>query len=201
MVEVGRNLWRPSSPTPPQAESLRADCSGPCPSGSWSSLRRKLHSLSGQPMPVLHILHIKKCFLMFRWNFLYSSLYSLLLDLAPGITKKSLTLSSWHPPYRYCFHHTLFSPLWVRMKPAPPKSRLHIDPSLIYPTGNPHPTFINNRKLSIFIIDPLSTQDLQTEVSASTKEVPEDWRLASMTPIYNNLKGGCGEVGGGSSPI
>jgi len=83
------------------------------------------------------------------------------------------------------------------MKPAPPKSRLHIDPSLIYPTGNPHPTFINNRKLSIFIIDPLSTQDLQTEVSASTKEVPEDWRLASMTPIYNNLKGGCGKVGAG----
>ena len=43
----------------------------------------------------------QKCFLVFRGNYLCSSLCLLPLVLALGTIEKSLAPSSWHPPFRY----------------------------------------------------------------------------------------------------
>lgn len=48
-------------------------------------------------------LTLKKCFLMFRWDFLYFNLYPLPLLLSLGITKTSLPQSSLHSHIRYLF--------------------------------------------------------------------------------------------------
>jgi len=51
MVRVGRDLWR-SSPTP-LPKQVHLDCTGPHPGGFWVSPERRMHSISGQPVPVL----------------------------------------------------------------------------------------------------------------------------------------------------
>lgn len=45
---------------PAQPGSLRADCLGPYLGSFWSSTGRKLHNLSGQPVPLLHSQHTEK---------------------------------------------------------------------------------------------------------------------------------------------
>ena len=50
----------PLGPSPPinaPAGTLSAGCSEPCPGGFWRSPWRRLHSLYGKPVPVLHYLH------------------------------------------------------------------------------------------------------------------------------------------------
>lgn len=46
-------LLGPSGPTPVPPVPLRAGCPGPPQDGFWKFLRRRPHSLCGQPMPVL----------------------------------------------------------------------------------------------------------------------------------------------------
>lgn len=56
----------------------------------------RLHSLRGQPMPVLSQLdlsfHSETCFPMFRWNFLYFNESPLSLVLSLGITESCAAL-------------------------------------------------------------------------------------------------------------
>ena len=64
MAEVGRDLWRSSSPNPPaQAGSARADCPGPCAVGSVLGFSKDEVSpppLPAQPIPVFDHPHSKK---------------------------------------------------------------------------------------------------------------------------------------------
>jgi len=69
MVGFGRDLWKSSSPTPMlkqvHLEQTAQDC---IQVGLEYLQRRRLHSLSGQPVPVLRHPHSKEVFfLMFRW--------------------------------------------------------------------------------------------------------------------------------------
>lgn len=58
MVEIRRELWRPSSPTNLlKAEPCGAACLGPFPTKKMTF--EYLHSLSGQPFPVLSYPHNK----------------------------------------------------------------------------------------------------------------------------------------------
>jgi len=72
IADFGRELWSPS----------RKGCPEPCPDGFWTSPRKRLHTLSVQPMPVLHHQSEKNYFLMFKKT-LCSSLCSLPPVLAP----------------------------------------------------------------------------------------------------------------------
>lgn len=72
IADFGRELWSPS----------RKGCPEPCPDGFWTSPRKRLHTLSVQPMPVLHHHSEKNYFLMFKKT-LCSSLCSLPPVLAP----------------------------------------------------------------------------------------------------------------------
>ena len=60
--------------------------------------RRRLHNLSGQPVPVLHHLTIYKLFHILVRNFLCSSFRPLLLVLLLHTTKKNLASSICLPP-------------------------------------------------------------------------------------------------------
>ena len=73
-------------PSPCPSRTPRARCQSH--SRFWRSSRRRLHSMC-------------QCFLMFRRNFLCSSLCPLPLSLPVGTTEKSLTPSSLHPSFRY----------------------------------------------------------------------------------------------------
>lgn len=57
MVEVERNLWVHLVLSHCSSRTPRAGCPGSCPGCIWRSPRRRLHSLTGQPVPVLHHLH------------------------------------------------------------------------------------------------------------------------------------------------
>jgi len=58
---------------------------------------------------------------------------------------------------------------------------LHLDHRTSMKTDRIHPKVL--RELVEVIAKPLSTM---YQCSWSTTEVPEDWRLASMTPVYKN---------------
>ena len=60
---------------PCSSRDTRAGCPGPPPGGFWRSPRRE-PTASGQPVPVLHHPHSTKVLLVFRWNVLYSRLWS-----------------------------------------------------------------------------------------------------------------------------
>lgn len=62
MTEVGKDLWRPSCPTPAQGGPLWTGCSGPCPGNLRRSPERRLHSLSGKLVPVLWHSHSTEVF-------------------------------------------------------------------------------------------------------------------------------------------
>jgi len=95
MVGVGRDLCGSSSPThlPKQGHPQQA-AEDHVQAGLEYLQRRRLHNLSGQPVPVLVTLRGKKFFLMFRRNFLCFSLCPLSLVLSLGTTEKSLAPSS-----------------------------------------------------------------------------------------------------------
>jgi len=64
--------------------------------------RRRLHRLSGQPVPVSVTLTIKKFFCVLIWNFLCTSFRPLLPVLLLHTTEKSLASSICLPrPFRY----------------------------------------------------------------------------------------------------
>lgn len=55
-------------------------------------------------VPVLSHPHCKKkCFFMFKWNHPYFTLCLLPLALSLNKTEKSLTVFSFHPPFRYLY--------------------------------------------------------------------------------------------------
>lgn len=98
VVKVGRELWRPSGPISAQVVTPREVC--PQPGSFWRSPRR-LHS--GHLCQCSIACTANQCFLTFRWNFLWYSLYLLPFMLALGTTGKSLTQSSFCPPFRFLY--------------------------------------------------------------------------------------------------
>lgn len=65
------------------------------------SLRRRLHTFSGQCVPLLTHCVAQKCFLMLRQNFSCCTLCPLPLVLALATIDKNWALSSLHPLFRY----------------------------------------------------------------------------------------------------
>lgn len=61
--------------------------------------RERLHTLSGQSVPVFSHSH-SKFFLMHKWNFSFTSFCLVPIVLSLGTTDESLALSSCHPPFR-----------------------------------------------------------------------------------------------------
>lgn len=75
IVEVGRHLWRSSDPKPcSKARSSREGCSEPCPVEFWTTPRRETTTSLGNLFYCLITLTVNKVFLMFKYNFLNSSL-------------------------------------------------------------------------------------------------------------------------------
>lgn len=68
--------------------------------GAFGELQEGDPTASGQPVPVVH--HPLNCFLVFRKNFLHSSLYPLSLVMALGTAEKNLS------PFRYLYTLTRF---------------------------------------------------------------------------------------------
>jgi len=96
MVGVGRDLCGSSSPTLlPKQGHLQQAAQDLVQVGLEYLQRRRLHSLPGQPVPVLRH-SVKKFFLMFRWNFSCFRLCPVPLLLLLGIAEKSSA-----PPFRY----------------------------------------------------------------------------------------------------
>lgn len=72
MVEVGRNLWRPSSPTPLlKYGRLEYAVQGHIQVGFEYLYRKKLHNLSGNLFQCSVTSTVKNFFLIFRWNFVF----------------------------------------------------------------------------------------------------------------------------------
>lgn len=95
---LGEWGWSMPSPTPVQAGTPRGGCPGPCPGGFRRSPWKRLHSLPGQPMPVLRHTHTQKEFTDVQaFNCL------LLLVLSLGVTERSLAASSLHISFRYLY--------------------------------------------------------------------------------------------------
>lgn len=108
MVEFRRNIWRLPGP----ATLLKQ---GHLDQAAQSNVQMafehvqggRLHNLPGQPVSVLshpdlsYFFHSERCFLMFRWSFLYFSESPLPLVLSLGITEESLALSSSHHPFKH----------------------------------------------------------------------------------------------------
>ena len=90
IVGFGRDLRRSSSPTPLQNRPPTAGCTSRCPGRSWISAEKRIHNLTGQPVPELRHLTIKKFFHMFGWNFLRWSFRPSLLIQLLHTTEKSL---------------------------------------------------------------------------------------------------------------
>ena len=83
MVEVGREFWRSSGPTPTLKQGKpRAGCLGTCPDSFAHHQGWRFHNLSGQLVPVLGHPHSKKCFSLFRQHLLCFSLCPLPLVLS-----------------------------------------------------------------------------------------------------------------------
>ena len=74
IVEVGRDLWRSSSPTSHHSSFPTAGCTGKCPGEFWISAE-ETPQLSGSLCQCSASLTAKKFFLTFRWNFLCFSYY------------------------------------------------------------------------------------------------------------------------------
>jgi len=92
---VGRELWRPSSPTPLLKQGhLQQAAQDPVQAGLEYLQRRRLQTSLGSLFQGSVTLRGKKFFLMFRRNFLCFSLCPLLLVVSLGTTEKSLAPSS-----------------------------------------------------------------------------------------------------------
>lgn len=101
-------------------------------------------------------LTVKTCFLTFTLNFMCSSLCSLPLAFALGITEESLALASWHTPFKY-----------LDIGKSPPKGRLlqAKQPQLFQPllTGEMlHPLYWTLSNMSTSFLY-LGAQNTQTE--------------------------------------
>jgi len=100
IIQNGRDMWMSSSTSPSEEGSVMADCSGLHEYlHGW-----KLHNSPGNLFHCLMTLVVKKCFLEFRWNFMYFELCPSPLVLCLGTTEKTLAASASCPP-RYS--HTL----------------------------------------------------------------------------------------------
>lgn len=86
-----------------QAGTPRAGWPGPCPRGFWRSPSKKTKMSLGNLCWCSVTLTVQKCFLVFRWNRLCSSLCPLFLVLSLGTMEKSLALalSFWHPHFQF----------------------------------------------------------------------------------------------------
>lgn len=117
LVEVRRDLWWSSSPTPLLEQGHLVHVAQVHVQVGFDYFQRKiLHNLSGQLVPVLCHPHGKKFFLIFKWNLLCFSFCLLLLVLSLGSTKKSAqhhTCSYTHSPmHSYPFHWKNMYSLW-----------------------------------------------------------------------------------------
>lgn len=138
-----KGLSSPSAPTSAQADTPRAGCSRPCPSGSWRSPWRKSDNLC--QCSFSHI--AQKSFLMFRGNFLCSSLYPLPLVLTLSTTEKSLAPSSLHPPNNTC---------WETDSPKP-------EPSQVW-TGPAHSTCLCSKGMQLASGQPAVRKSFSAEL-------------------------------------
>lgn len=78
--EVGKDLWRPSSPIPLIKQGQLEQVIQDHVQSSFDYLQeRRLHNTSGTPGPVFDHLHSKR-FPVFRWNFMCFSLSHCLLS-------------------------------------------------------------------------------------------------------------------------
>lgn len=101
MVEIGRDLCRPSALMHLLQQGHQSWFPGPHPVGS-DDLRWGDSSMSLGSLCQLSVIHTAQmCFLMLRWNLLFSRLCHLSLVLALSTTGRSLSLSSLHPPFKY----------------------------------------------------------------------------------------------------
>lgn len=90
MVQVGRDMWRPSCPISPQEGQPQASAQAhiqadieDTPKGDPTTPLSNLYLLPISPAA-------QKCFLVYICNTLFFSICSLLLDITPGIPEKSL---------------------------------------------------------------------------------------------------------------
>lgn len=103
MVEIGRDLCRPSALIPLLQQGQQSWYPGPHLVGfedlQWGDCSTSLGSLC--QLPVTHT--AQRCFLMLRWNLLFFMLCHLSLVLALSTTGRSLSLPSLHPPFKYLY--------------------------------------------------------------------------------------------------
>lgn len=108
MIKWLRLEWTPGGhliQIPCWNRQLRSGNKWPCLGTFWRSPRKRLYSLSGQPM--IHT--ILKGFLMFKWILFCSRLCPLPLDLSVSNTPKSLSLSSILPSFEYSYAFMIFT--------------------------------------------------------------------------------------------
>jgi len=95
MAGAGRDLCGASSPTPPLKQGHLQQAAQDLVQGGLEYLqRRRLHSLPGQPVPVLRHPQSEEVLPHVQTNFLCFSLCPLPLVLSLGTTEKSLAPSS-----------------------------------------------------------------------------------------------------------
>lgn len=106
MVEVWRDLWGSSGPTPMLKQGHWEPFAQQCVQMAFEYLQRwRLQNASGQSALVLGTFRGKQCFLIFRGNLLCFKMCPLRLVLSLGTSGKCLAPSSVHSPLRYL--HTL----------------------------------------------------------------------------------------------
>lgn len=113
---------------PAQAESPRAGYQESCPVEFWVSPGMETSQLLWANFSIVW-LPSKKCFLMFRWNFMYLSWCLLFLVFPPNTTEKSLASSSLLCP------HTRY--LYTLIRPLKP-SLLRAEQPQLYHPQTPH---------------------------------------------------------------
>jgi len=91
--------WSAPGPSPAQGGTHKADCFGPCPGSFWRSPRGRLHSISGQYVPVLCHPHSMKVFPDFQRE--PSVFQFVLITSCPGTGHHWKAPSYFHPPFKF----------------------------------------------------------------------------------------------------
>lgn len=95
VVEVERDLWRPPGPPPCSSSDTYTWLPRTMSRNCLNISREKEYNLSEQPVPVSSHPESRMCFLMFRGNLLYFSLFPLPLVLSLGERARPHCLGRW----------------------------------------------------------------------------------------------------------
>ena len=98
IVGIGRDFLRSCSPSPQLKQGQLEQVSQDHVQLNFEYLHRWRYSSMGSLFQCLPTFTVKKCFLVFRWNFMFFKLCPLPLVLSVDTTEKILAPSSSFPP-------------------------------------------------------------------------------------------------------